>query len=72
MSKTLYSKEYKDIIEKLKKARLKADLTQIQVSRLLNRPQSYVSKIESGERKIDALEIKRFAEIYKKKINFFY
>ena len=45
MVKTIYLKEYKKLIGKLKAARLEAGLTQVQVSKLLKQPQSYISKI---------------------------
>ena len=34
-----------------------ADLTQSELSELLNKPQSYVSKYETGERKLDYVEV---------------
>ncbi|MBU3657714.1 MAG: helix-turn-helix transcriptional regulator [Rhodocyclaceae bacterium] len=40
----------------LKEARLSADLRQQDVAVQLQKPQSYVAKIESGERKIDLIE----------------
>jgi len=71
MSANLYSKEHKTIVEKLKKARKEAGLDQIEVSKKLGRSQSYLSKIESGQRKIDIVQLKKFAKIYKKDINYF-
>ena len=71
MSNSLYTKEYKAIIEKLKKARRDAGLDQIDVAKKLNRTQSYISKIESGQRKVEVLQLKKFAKIYNKDINFF-
>lgn len=71
MSKSIYSKEYQNIIEKLKKARLNAKLKQEDVAEKLNKPQSYISKIERGERRIDVTELKELAKIYRKPIDFF-
>ncbi len=71
MSKSVYSKEYKDIIERLKTARTESGLSQQEVADKLGKPQSFVSKIESGERRLDVAEIKNFAIIYKKNITFF-
>lgn len=71
MSKSIYSKDYADIIERLKAARIEAGLAQQEVADKLGKPQSYVSKIESGERRLDVAEIKKFATIYKKGISFF-
>jgi len=67
----MYSKEYKDIIERLKTARIEAGLAQQEVAEKLGKPQSFISKIESGERRLDVVEIKKFASIYKKDISFF-
>ncbi len=40
----------------LREARLRAGLRQIDVATTLGKPQSYVTKIESGERRIDLIE----------------
>jgi transcriptional regulator with XRE-family HTH domain len=40
----------------LKDARLSAKLRQTDVANILNKPQSYVAKVESGERKLDLIE----------------
>jgi len=71
MSKSIYSREYKNTIEKLKKARLEIGLKQEEVAKKLKKPQSYISKIERGERRIDVAELQELAKIYKKDINFF-
>ncbi|MBA3047238.1 helix-turn-helix transcriptional regulator [Patescibacteria group bacterium] len=71
MSNNLYTKEHKAIIEKLKKARQEAGLDQIAVAKKLGKTQSYVSKIESGQRKVEALQLKKFAKIYNKNITYF-
>jgi len=71
MEKTIYSKEYKKVIHRLRQARLEAGLTQVQVAKLLKKPQSYVSKVESGEQRLDVVELKQFASIYKKSPNQF-
>ena len=69
MSKSIYSKDYKEIINRLKKARIEAGLSQKAVADKLGKPQSYVSKIESGERRLDVAEVKKFSDIYKKEIS---
>ncbi|MBI5306663.1 helix-turn-helix domain-containing protein, partial [Candidatus Wolfebacteria bacterium] len=37
----------------------------------LKKPQSYISKVETGEQRIDVIELKLFADLYKKDLNFF-
>ncbi|MBU0723107.1 helix-turn-helix domain-containing protein [Patescibacteria group bacterium] len=71
MTKSIYSKEYKKTIEKLKRARIEVGLKQEEVAEKLKKPQSYISKIERGERRIDIAELQDLAKIYKKEINFF-
>ena len=44
---------------------------QEEVATRLKKPQSYISKIERGERRIDVVELQKLAKIYKKEINFF-
>ncbi len=71
MSKSIYSDDYKDILARLKSARIESKLTQKDVALKFKKPQSFISKIESGERRLDVGEIKKFAKIYKKDISFF-
>ena len=71
MANNIYSDEYKKITEKLRKARIKSVFTQEQVAEKLGKPQSYVSKSEAGERRLDVTELKKFADLYKKDINNF-
>ena len=42
--------------------RLKADLSQVDLAARLAKPQSFVSKYEAGERRLDALELTEIAE----------
>ena len=60
-----------DFVGKLRKARLEAGLRQIDVSKKLKRTQSYVSRVEVGEQRLDILELKRFAILYKKSLDYF-
>ncbi|PIV13254.1 hypothetical protein COY65_01980 [Candidatus Jorgensenbacteria bacterium CG_4_10_14_0_8_um_filter_39_13] len=71
MSKSVYTKDYKEIIERLKTARIEAGLAQQEVADKLGKPQSYISKIESGERRLDVAELKKLSEVYKKPVSYF-
>jgi transcriptional regulator with XRE-family HTH domain len=54
--KTIHSEAYKQLIEWLIKKRLIAGVTQQQLSEKLHRPQSFVSKYENFERRLDFIE----------------
>jgi len=71
VGKTIYRKDYKRVIEKLREARLEAGMSQVDVAKTMNRPQSYISKVERGDQRIDVIELKILSNIYKKDISFF-
>lgn len=71
MPKSIYSKEYKTVVERLKKARQESGLKQEEVAFRLKKPQSYVSKTERGERRLDVAELKKIADIYGKPLDYF-
>jgi transcriptional regulator with XRE-family HTH domain len=62
---------YRRFLEKLREFRLKAGLTQVQVCKALGYPQSYVSKCETGERRVDVVELQEFAKLYKRQVGDF-
>ncbi len=66
-----YPEEYRRFLEKLKAARIDAGLTQVEVAKLLKRPQSFVSKFESGERRVDPIELRHLAQLYGKSAAYF-
>ena len=61
MGKSLRSNAHSVLIHELKNARLKAGLSQQQVATELGQPQSYVAKIELGERRLDIVEFLNLA-----------
>ena len=67
--KTIYAKEYKEILKKLKRARKKSRLTQTVIAKKLGKPQSFISKIENGERRLDIIELKNISKLYKIGVN---
>lgn len=71
MTKAIYSKDHKYIVEQLKKARQEAGLDQAEVAKLLGKTQSHVSRVEAGQRRIDIVSLKEFASIYKKSVDYF-
>jgi len=50
---------------------MEAGLTQVQVVMKLKRPQSHISNVESGQQRVDVVELQNFARIYNKNINYF-
>ncbi len=62
---------YEAFLVRLRQARQDAGLTQEQVAAFLGRPQSFVSKCESGERRVDVVELDAFARVYGKPLEFF-
>lgn len=71
MPKSIYGAEYKKVVENLRKAREDAGFRQEDVAQKLGKPQSYISKIERGERRVDVVELKAFARLYKKSLDYF-
>ncbi|MEK7616667.1 MAG: helix-turn-helix transcriptional regulator [Patescibacteria group bacterium] len=71
MSKSIYTKVHEDIVNKLKNAREKAGLSQLEAAKKVGKTQSYISKVESGQRQIDIVELKKFAQVYKKDLKEF-
>ena len=61
--KSLYSSRYRRLLALLVKARHAKGLSQQAVADELGRPQSFVSKYESGERRLDVIEFLLLAEI---------
>ena len=57
MEKSIYSAEYQRLCSLLRELRHEAGLTQVQVAEQLEVPQSFVSKYESGERRLDVVEL---------------
>ena len=68
---SVHSREYRAFLVRLRKARTAARLSQVETARQLGRPQSYVSKCETGERRVDVIELGKFATLYGKSIMYF-
>jgi transcriptional regulator with XRE-family HTH domain len=69
--KTIYKPKYEEIVAKLKKAREEAGLRQDDVALPLKKYQSYLSKIENGDRRIDIVELIELAQMYGKDLSYF-
>jgi transcriptional regulator with XRE-family HTH domain len=53
LSKSLYTPEWESLCAILRQLRERKSVTQVDLSERLQQPQSFVSKIESGQRKLD-------------------
>jgi len=62
MEKSIHSQEYQLFLETLRAARDTAHLTQDQVAARLDETQSFVSKCERGERRIDIVELRAWCK----------
>jgi transcriptional regulator with XRE-family HTH domain len=67
----VHTSEYQHLLKRLREARHQAGLTQVQVAKALGRAQSFVTKCELGERRIDPIDLQRFAKLYRKPLAFF-
>jgi transcriptional regulator with XRE-family HTH domain len=56
---------------RLKEAREYLELSQDEVAKALDLPRPAISLIEAGQRKVEAIELKKLAEIYQRPIGFF-
>ena len=69
--RSIHKSEYKWFLDRLRAARREASLTQAEVAKRLGRAQSYVAKCESGERRVDVVELAEFARMYRKPLGYF-
>lgn len=60
---SIYSDEYQLVIKTLRDARIAQGMTQESLARMLEKPQSFVAKVESGERRLDVVEFVRIAHL---------
>ena len=60
---SVYSDEYQRVINALKKARKEKGITQAQLAKALGKPQSFIAKVESGERRLDVVEFVHLARL---------
>lgn len=66
--KSQHTRRYDSLLEALHRARKEAGLTQLDVAKSLGVYASYVSKCESGERRIDVVELADFCRVYGVKV----
>ncbi|MDT0639859.1 helix-turn-helix transcriptional regulator [Citrobacter werkmanii] len=60
---SIYSDEYQLVIKMLRSARIEQGITQTQLAESLGKPQSFVAKVENGERRLDVIEFSTIARL---------
>lgn len=65
MTKAIYRSEHDVFLTLLKGRRIKAGLTQAQCSAALGRPQSFISDVERGIRRLDIIQIYDLCKVLK-------
>lgn len=60
--RTIYDSEYRRLIELLKVQRYESDLTQQELAMILGVDQTFISKYEQCQRRLDVIELKEICE----------
>jgi|HubBroStandDraft_4_1064222.scaffolds.fasta_scaffold951538_1 transcriptional regulator with XRE-family HTH domain len=64
MEKSIHSTQYAAFLKVLRHTRRRAGLTQIQLAKKIDETQTFVSKCERGERRIDVVELRTFCQAF--------
>lgn len=62
MEKSIYTREYNAVTRVLKRVREEAEMTQVDLAEALGQSQSFVSKVERGERRLDIIQLRTLCE----------
>jgi transcriptional regulator with XRE-family HTH domain len=65
VTRPAYSRRHQLLRKLLAEARRQAKITQVALAKRLGRPQSFISKFESGERRLDVIELLDIADVLK-------
>ncbi|WAB92960.1 helix-turn-helix transcriptional regulator [Pseudomonas citronellolis] len=65
MAKAIYRPEYACFLAVLKRRRIAAGLTQVDCSKALGHPQSFMSDVERGVRRLDIIQIRDLSKVLK-------
>jgi transcriptional regulator with XRE-family HTH domain len=64
MEKTIYTRDYAIVLRLIKEARENSGITQVQLAKRLRLTQSYVSKIERGESRLDIVQLRTLCQTF--------
>lgn len=70
-SKSLHTQRYQAFLVRLREARVGAGMTQTQLAHAVGRSQTWVSKCELGERRVDIVELEDIAEALGRPLEWF-
>ena len=70
-SKSLHTPRYRAFLRLLRQARAEAGMTQAELAQAVQRSQTWVSKCELGERRVDIVELEDLAEALDKPMEWF-
>ena len=62
MEKTIYTTEYAELLRLLRETRERAKVTQTELADRLGRSQSFVTKFERGDRRLDAIQLRTICQ----------
>lgn len=62
MPKPIHRREYAAVRAALRRLRIEARVKQAELSALLGKPQPYISAIETGQRRVDLVEVREICE----------
>jgi len=58
-----YDPRHEELVRRIRRARREAGLTQAEVAEDLGLPQSVISRLEAGQRKVSAIELRDLSEL---------
>lgn len=67
----IQNESYKKLGNRLQIARERVNLSQQEAANLLGKPQWFVSRSETGARRVDVIELVEFSRIYRVNLDFF-
>lgn len=68
---SVHTPAYQYFLSRLVRARQKAGLTMREAAALYGRSHSFIQQSESGQRRVDVIELQRFAKIYRRSFQYF-
>lgn len=62
--KSLFTGDYESFLRLLRRVRLEAGMTQTELGQCIGQSQSFISKCERGERRVDVVELRAFCKAF--------